>query len=84
MMLVAFDHATVRQYDLRPEQVVAGQAVLPTEDPQPAAEREAGDPDGGTAASGDGPAILAQRIVELAEPHEPTRTPASLAGRRRH
>ena len=51
MVLVAFDHTTVRQDDLRPQQVVAGQAVLlpripspppsvrpaiPTDGPQPA------------------------------------------------
>jgi hypothetical protein len=69
MVLVAFDHATVRQDDLRPEQVVAGEAVLAAEDPQPTAEREAGDPDGGTAAGGDGQAMGGQRVVELVEPH---------------
>jgi hypothetical protein len=45
MMRVAFDDATVRQDDLRPEQVVAGQAVLPAKDPEPTAEREAGNSD---------------------------------------
>jgi hypothetical protein len=49
--------------------VVAGQAVLAAEDPEPAAEGEAGDPDGGTAAGGDGQAMGGQRIVEVAEPH---------------
>jgi hypothetical protein len=72
MVLVAFDNATVRQNDLCPEQVVAGQAVLPAEDPQPAAEGQAGDPDGGTAAGGNGQAMLGQRIVEDAEPHAGT------------
>jgi hypothetical protein len=72
VVLVAFDDAPVRQDDLHPEQAVAGQAVLPAEDPQPAAEREAGDPDGGTAAGGDGQAMLGQGVVELAEPHAGT------------
>jgi hypothetical protein len=61
MVLVAFDHATVRQDNLRPEHVVAGQAVLPAQDLQPTAEREAGDPDRRTAAGEDGQAMLGQR-----------------------
>jgi hypothetical protein len=72
VVLVALDHPTVGRDDLGPEQVVAGQAVLPAQDPQPAAEGEAGDPDGGTAAGGAGQAVLGQRIVERAEPHAGT------------
>jgi hypothetical protein len=72
VLLVTVDDAAVRQDDPRPEQVVAGQAVLAAEDPQPAAEREAGDPDRGTAAGRDGQPMLGQRIVELAEPHAGT------------
>jgi hypothetical protein len=70
--LVAFDDATVRQDDLRPEQVVAGQAVLPAEDPQPTPEGEAGDPDRGTAAGRDSQGMLGERIAEVAEPHAGT------------
>ena len=69
MVLVAFDHATVRQDDLRPEQLVAGQTVLPAENPQPSAEGEACDSDGGAAARGDGQAMLGQPIVEITEPY---------------
>jgi hypothetical protein len=69
VLLVAIDDAAVRQDDLRLEQVVAGQAMLPAEDPEPAPEGEAGDADGGTAAGGDGPAVLGQRVIEVAEPH---------------
>lgn len=72
MVLVAFDDATVRQYDLCPEQVVAGQAVPPAKDPQPGAEGEADDPDGGTAAGGNAQAMLGQLVVEVAEPHAGT------------
>jgi hypothetical protein len=72
VVLVAVDDATVGQDDLRPEQVVAGQAVLAAEDPEPAAEGEAGDPDRGTAAGGDGQAMGGQRVVEVAEPHAGT------------
>ena len=72
MVLVAFDDATVRQDDLCPEQVVAGQAVLPAKDSQPAAEGEPGNPDGGTAAGGNGQATLGQLVVEVAEPHAGT------------
>jgi hypothetical protein len=35
VLLVTVDDATVGQDDLRPEQVVAGQAVLAAKDPQP-------------------------------------------------
>jgi hypothetical protein len=72
MVLVAFDHATVGQDELRPQQVVAGQAVLAAEDSQAAAEGEAGDPDRGTAAGGNGQAMGGQRVIELAEPHAGT------------
>src|SRR6266542_2264159 len=69
MMLVAFDDATVGQDDLCLEEVVAGQTVLAAENPEPAAEGEAADPDGGAAAGGDGAAMLGQRVVETSEPH---------------
>jgi hypothetical protein len=72
VVLVAVDDATVGQDDPCPEQVVAGQAVLAAEDPQPPAEGEAGDPDRGTTAGGDGQAMGGQRVVELAEPHAGT------------
>jgi hypothetical protein len=61
-----------RQDDLCRAKVHAGQAVLPAKDPQPAAEGEAGDPDGGTAAGGDSQAVLGELVVEVAEPHAGT------------
>jgi hypothetical protein len=54
MMLVALDDAAVSQDYLRPEQAIRGQAVLAAEDPEPAAQGEAGDPDVRPAACRDG------------------------------
>jgi hypothetical protein len=54
---------------MRPEQVVAGQAVGAAEDPDAAAERQAGDPDRGTTAGRDGATVLGQRVVEGSQPH---------------
>ena len=84
-VLAGLDDPAVRQDDLCPQQVIAGQAVLAAEDPDPASEREAGDPDGGTAAGGDRPAAGGQRVVEISEPRTGTdRRHVTVYGHRAH
>src|SRR6266540_484921 len=65
---VALDRAAVRQDDLRSGQVVGGHPVPPAEDPEPAAERQAGHPDRRTGAGGDRQVMLLQGLVHLAQP----------------
>jgi hypothetical protein len=63
MARVACDHPAVRQDHLGPQQAVAGEPVSAPENPDPAAERQAGDPDRGPAASRDRDTVLEQRLV---------------------
>lgn len=71
-MFAGLDDAAVRQDDFGLEQVVTGQAVLAPENPKPSAERETGDPNGRTAASGDGEAVLLQCVIDISEPRTGT------------
>lgn len=64
---VALDYVTVREDDLRAKQMVTGEAVLPAEYPEPAAECETGDPDRVTGAGRESKAVHLQRVVEPAE-----------------
>ncbi len=65
---VAIHHAAVGEHDLGSEQLVGGQAVLPAEDPESTAQREARDPNRRTRAGSQGQASLIQRGVDLAKP----------------
>ena len=65
--MVAVHDGCVGEYDLCADEAIAGQAVLSTEQADPAAEGEAGDADGGTAPGGQGPAVGVQRRVYLSQ-----------------
>jgi hypothetical protein len=66
--LVAFDDAPVGQHHPRGPQRVAGQPVPAPEDPEPAAEHEAGDPDRRPAAGRDRHAGRVERVVQPLQP----------------
>jgi hypothetical protein len=66
--LVAIDDASVGQNDLRAEELIAGKAVLVAEDPDAAAEREAGNPDRRPATSCDRELLGSERLVHVPEP----------------
>src|SRR5262249_58178744 len=70
MVGVAVDHAAVRQGHLGLKQAVAGEPVSAPENPDPAAERQTGDPDRGPTASRDRDTLLVYRLVYF--PHPPT------------
>ena len=63
----AGDELPVGQHDLGAAQRVAGQAVRPPEDAQPAAERQAGGADRRPAPSRDRAAVRRERLVHVAE-----------------
>ena len=66
--LVAVDDAAVGEHHPCGDELVAGQPVLAAEDPQPAAEHEAGDPDRRAAARRDRHAVRIERVIDVAEP----------------
>lgn len=68
VVLVAREDAAVREDDRRSEEMIGGQAMFAAEDAEPAAEREAGDPDGRSVSGRDRQSILVQSVVHVAEP----------------
>ena len=67
VVLVAADDPAVGQDDLCSDQAIGGHPVRPPEDPEPAPEREARDPNRGTGARRDREAVFVQRPVHLTE-----------------
>jgi hypothetical protein len=67
MVLVAGHLPAVGQDDLGANQRIGGDPVRPTQDPEPAAERQAAHTDRRTGAAWDGERMLVQRLVYVAE-----------------
>ena len=67
-LLVGVDDPPVGEHDLRRAQAVRGQPVQAAEDPEAAAEREAGDADGRAAAGRDRAPAGVERVVDRAQP----------------
>ena len=57
VVIIAIEYATIGQYNLRADQMIGGQAVLPAENSKPAPERKAGDPHRRAASCRDCPAV---------------------------
>ena len=68
MVLITHEDAAVGEDDLRPHQVVGGDPVLPPQDPETAAERQARHAHGRTCAGRDGEAVALKGVVHHAEP----------------
>jgi hypothetical protein len=65
--VVTLDNAAVCQYDLRMNELVRGQPVLATENPEPAAERQSGDPDVWARTCGDREPERLEAVVDVSE-----------------
>lgn len=57
-MLAALHDSAVSQHDRRRDEVIAGQAVPPADEPEAAAEGEPGDADARRGSGGDGEVML--------------------------
>ncbi len=68
VLLVGKQRAPIREHDLGREQLVHRQPVPAPENPDPAAERQPGDPDRRTTAGHDRPAMRVQRVVHGPKP----------------
>jgi hypothetical protein len=66
-LVVAPEDAPVGQDDLGSQQLVGGQSVPTAEDPDPSAERQAGDADGRPAAGGYRAPVLLEHVVDVPE-----------------
>ena len=67
VVVVALEDAAVGEHDLRPDEVVGGDAVLPSEDPEAAAQGQPRHPDRRAGAAGDREVVVLQGLVDLAE-----------------
>jgi len=64
---VGLDHVSAREHDLRARHLITGQPVSAPKHPEPSAERQAGDADGGAAAARDGSFVRRERVVDGCE-----------------
>ena len=62
------EDAAVGEHDLGPDEVVGGDAVLPSEDPEAAAQGQPRHPDRRAGAAGDRQVVVLQGLVDLAQP----------------